>query len=188
MNNIEFDEKTHIYKVNGKELPSVTTITGILSSIEYKDIDKAILERAAKKGSAVHKAIEDYTNWNDYELEIEYEPFMQQFLKALEKEKFELIRAEFKLTDGEICGTIDNMSQLGDKRIIIDYKTTSTIHKKLLEAQFGGYKRLCEANHINIDEWYGLFLTKKGYKFLKIEPNVEIFNKCKEIYDYYKGD
>ena len=186
MNNIEFDELTHTYKVNGKELPSVTTITSILSSIEYKEIDKEILERAAKKGSAVHKAIEDYTNWNDYELEIEYEPYMQQYLKALEKEKFEPIKAEFKLTNNEICGTLDNMSQLGDKRIIIDYKTTSTIHKKLLEAQFGGYKILCDANNINIDEWYGLFLNKKGYKFIKIEPNVEIFNKCKEIYDYMK--
>lgn len=188
MNNIEFDEKTHTYKVNGKELPSVTTITGILSSIEYKEIDKEILERAAKKGSAVHKAIEDYTNWNDYELDIKYEPFMQSFKKALQEEQFELIKAEFKLTNGEICGTIDNMSQLGKDRIIIDYKTTATIHKKLLEAQFGGYKILCDANHINIDKWFGLFLSKTGYKFIEIEPNVEIFNKCKEIYDYYKGE
>lgn len=184
---IEFDEATHTYKVDGKILPSVTTITGILSSIDYKEIDPQIIKRAGERGTKVHKAIEDYTNWLDYELEIEYEPYMQSFKKALQEEKFELIKAEFKLTNNEICGTIDNMSQLGDKRIIIDYKTTATIHKKLLEAQFGGYKILCDANNINIDKWYGLFLSKTGYKFIEIEPNVEIFNKCKEIYDYMKG-
>lgn len=183
---IEFDELTHIYKVDGKILPSVTTITGILSSIEYKEIDKEILERAAYKGSRVHKAIEDFILWGDYELEIEYEPFMEQFKKALKKEKFETIKTEFKLTDGEVCGTIDNMSELGGDVIIIDYKTTSTIHKKLLEAQFGGYKRLCDSKGLKIDKWYGLFLTKKGYKFIEVKPNVEIFNKCKEIYDYIK--
>ena len=185
---IEFDEETHIYKVDGKILPSVTTITGILSSIEYKEIDPEILKRAAEKGSAVHKAIEDFNNWNDYELDIKYEPFMEQYKKALEKEKFEPIKNEFKLTNGEICGTLDNMSQLGKDRIIIDYKTTATIHKKLLEAQFGGYKILCDSNNINIDKWYGLFLTKTGYKFLEIQPNVDIFLKCKELYDYIKGE
>lgn len=186
-NNIEFDKETHTYKVNGKALPSVTTITGILSSIEYKDIDQEILKRAAEKGSAVHKAIEDFTLWGDYELDIQYEPYMEQFKKALEKEKFETIKAEFMLTDGEICGTLDNMSKLGEDIIIIDYKTTSTIHKKLLEAQFGGYARLCALNGIAVNKWYGLFLNKKSYKFIEIKPDVEIFNKCKEIYDYIKG-
>ena len=184
---IEFDEETHTYKVDGKILPSVTTITSILSNLEYKDIDKEILQKAAEKGTKIHKAIENYIDWNDYELEKQYEPYMLQFKKALKLEKFEPIKSEFKLTDGEICGTLDNMSQLGEYRIIIDYKTTSTIHKKLLEAQFGGYKKLTDANHINIDKWYGLFLTKTGYKFIEVKPNVEIFNKCKEIYDYIKG-
>lgn len=185
---IEFDEKTHTYIVDGKELPSVTTITSVLSNLEYKEIDKEILERAAYKGSRVHKAIEDYLLWGDYELEIEYEPYMEQFKKALEKEKFETIKTEFKLTDGEVCGTIDNMSELGSDVIIIDYKTTSTIHKKLLQAQFGGYKRLCDRKGLKIDKWYGLFLTKKSYKFIEIKPDVDIFNKCKEIYDYMKGE
>ena len=186
--NIEFNEETHTYKVDGKILPSVTGITSILSNLEYKEIDLEILKRAAEKGSAVHKAIEDYLLWGEYELDIQYEPYMEQFKKALEKEKFETKKTEFKLTNGEICGTLDNMSKLNGETIIIDYKTTATIHLKLLEAQFGGYKILCDSNSIKIDKWYGLFLTKKGYKFKEVKPNVEIFNKCKEIYDYIKGD
>lgn len=185
---IEFDEKTHTYKVDGNILPSVTTITSILSNIEYKEIDPEILNNAAKRGSAVHKAIEDYLLWGDYDLKIMYEPYMEQFKKALEKEKFKTIKTEFKLTNGEICGTLDNMSILNDKKIIIDYKTTATIHKKLLEAQFGGYKILCDSNGIEIDKWYGLFINKNKYKFIEIKPNIEIFNKCKEIYDYMKGN
>lgn len=184
---IEFDEATHTYKVDGKVLPSVTTITSILSNLEYDGIDKEILIKAAEKGTKVHKAIEDYLLWNDYELEEKYQPYMLQFKKAEKLERFITSKTEFKLTDGEICGTIDNMSMLGEEVIIIDYKTTSTIHMNLLEAQFGGYKRLCDANNIQVEKWYGLFLSKTGYKFIEIEPNVEIFNKCKEIYDYMKG-
>jgi len=51
-----------------------------------------------------------------------------------------------------------------------------------------GYKRLCDANKIKVKKWYGLFLTKKGYKFMEVKPNVDIFNKCKELYDYMKGE
>lgn len=185
---IEFDEVTHIYKVDGVELPSVTTITSVLSSLEYKGVDPEILKKAGEKGSAVHKAIEDYLLWGEYELNIQYEPYMEQFKKALEKEKFETKKTEFKLTNGEICGTLDNMSSLSGDVIIIDYKTTATIHKKLLEAQFGGYKILCDSNNIKVDKWYGLFLNKKGYKFKEIKPNVDVFLKCKELYDYIKGD
>lgn len=185
---IEFEEETHTYKVNNKILPSVTGITSILSNLEYKEIDKEILEKAAIKGTAVHKAIEDYILWDDYDLDPRYEPFMDSFKKALKLEKFEPIKTEFKLTNGEVCGTLDNMSKLDDKIIIIDYKTTANIHKKLLQAQFGGYKLLCDYNGIKIDKWYGLFLSKTGYKFIEIQPDVDIFLKCKCIYDYIKGE
>lgn len=188
MQKIDFNKENHTYKVDGKELPSVTTITSILSNLEYKDIDKEILKRAAEKGTAVHKAIEQLILYGDYELDIKYEPYMCQFREALEKEKFQTKKTEFMLTDGEVCGTLDNMSIMDDKVIIIDYKTTVTVHKKLLEAQFGGYKKLCDANGIKVDKWYGLFLrpSRNHYKFLEIEPNVEIFDKCKEIYNYMK--
>lgn len=184
MADILFEENTHTYIVDGKKLPSVTQITSILSRIQYNGIDEEILKKAGKKGTAVHKAIEDLILWNDYEIEEKYEDYILQFKKARKLEKFETLETEFKLTNGEFCGTLDNKSKLDNKMIIIDYKTTSSIHKKLLEAQFGGYKILCDSNNIKIDEWYGLFLSKTGYKFIKITPNVEIFKKCKEIYEF----
>lgn len=186
---IEFEKETHTYKVDGKILPSVTTIINILSSYDYKDIKPEILQRAAYKGSRVHKALEDLIVWGDYEIEPLFESYVEQFKKAKAVENFEIADTEFMLTNNEICGTIDARGILNEsKTIVIDYKTTSTIHKKLLEAQFGGYKILCDANNIQVDEWYGLFLSKTGYKFIRIEPNVDIFNKCKEIYDYMKGE
>lgn len=187
---IDFNEETHTYTYleNNKILPSVTQITNILSNKVYESIDEEILKKAAEKGSMVHKAIEDYTLWGEYQLPVKYKDYMLNFKKALALEQFEPKYAEFKLTNGIFCGTLDNMSILNNKIIIIDYKTTSTIHKKLLEAQFGGYKILCDYNGIKVDKWYGLFLSKTGYKFIEIKPNIEIFKKCLEIYNFIKEE
>lgn len=187
---IDFNEETHTYTYleNNEILPSVTQITGILSNKVYNGIDEETLKKAAEKGSLVHKAIEDFTLWEDYQLPEEFENYMLNFKKALALEKFEPKYAEFKLTNGIFCGTIDNMSLLNNQIIIIDYKTTSTIHKKLLEAQFGGYKLLCDYNGIKVDKWYGLFLSKTGYKFIEIKPDIDIFKKCLDIYNFIKEE
>jgi len=183
---IEFEEETHTYIVNGKKLPSVTQITNILSNMEYSEVSPEILEKAGERGTKVHKAIEDLTNWNDYELEEKYEDYMLSYKKAKALENITPLEAEVRLTNNEFCGTIDSISKIDNTKIIIDYKTTNIIHMKLLEAQFGGYKILCDYNNIKIDKWYGLFLSKNGYKFIEVKPNIEIFKKCKEIYDYMK--
>lgn len=56
---LTFDERRHVYKLNGVALPSVTTVMKPLSGDVYDSIDKAILDRAAKRGTAVHNAIEN---------------------------------------------------------------------------------------------------------------------------------
>lgn len=184
---IDFNEETHTYVYDNKKLPSVTQITSILSQIAYKNIDLEILKKAGEKGTLVHKAIEDYTIWKEYQLPEKYKGYMLNYKKALALEKFIPKYTEFRLTNGEFAGTLDNMSLLDDKIIIIiDYKTTSSIHKKLLEAQFGGYKLLCDYNNIKVDKWYGLFLSKDTYKFIEIKPDVEIFKKCLDIYNFMK--
>lgn len=46
---IEFDEQTHIYKLNGEIIPSVTQVLSRLSDFSYAD--PAILARKADIGS-----------------------------------------------------------------------------------------------------------------------------------------
>ena len=56
-NELEFNEESHKYTLNGKELPSVTKL---LDDGTYKDVDPVILQRACQRGHEIHKEIENY--------------------------------------------------------------------------------------------------------------------------------
>ena len=54
---LEFNEETHTYTLNGKTLPSVTKL---LDDGTYTNIDPAILQKACDRGHEIHKELELY--------------------------------------------------------------------------------------------------------------------------------
>ncbi len=181
-----FNEEKHEYIVNGKVVPSVSEIMKCATCLYYTDeIPPRILELACIKGSAVHKAIEEYLLFDEYSIEERYQDYMNNFLKWLDDYKPEIIKVEYKMTNGEFAGTCDLICKIDNKIIGIDHKTSSQIHTKMIAIQESGYDELCD---IKIDEWYVLHLTKKDYEFKKIELRKDIWNKCKDIYFYMKGE
>lgn len=181
-----FNEEKHEYMVKGKVVPSVSEIMKCATCLYYTDeIPPRVLELACRKGSAVHKAIEEYLLFEDYTIEDRYRPIMEQFLKWLDDYKPEIIKVEYKMTNGEYAGTCDLICKIDNKIIGIDHKTSSQIHTKMIAIQEAGYDELCD---IKINEWYVLHLTKTKYEFKKIELRKDIWNKCKDIYFYMKGE
>lgn len=181
-----FNEEKHEYMVKGKVVPSVSEIMKCATCLYYTDeIPPRVLELACMKGTAVHKAIEEYLLFEDYTIEDRYRPIMEQFLKWLDDYKPEIIKVEYKMTNGEYAGTCDLICKIDNKIIGIDHKTSSQIHTKMIAIQEAGYDELCD---IEINEWYVLHLTKTKYEFKKIELRKDIWNKCKDIYFYMKGE
>lgn len=54
---LEFNEETHTYILNGKVLPSVTKL---LDDGTYTNVDPTILQRACDRGHEIHKELEMY--------------------------------------------------------------------------------------------------------------------------------
>ena len=54
---LQFDEETHTYTLNGKQLPSVTKL---LDTGDYVGVDSEILKRACDRGHEIHKELELY--------------------------------------------------------------------------------------------------------------------------------
>ena len=54
---LEFNEETHTYTLNGKILPSVTKL---LDDGTYNKVNEYALERARQRGHEIHKEIENY--------------------------------------------------------------------------------------------------------------------------------
>lgn len=185
---LKFDEKKHEYTLDGRIIPSVTTITSVLSNFVYKDIDPFVLEKAALKGTLVHKAIEDYELWGYYELPAGLEPYMQQYLKAKEEIGFEVLHNEMKLHNTKYAGTIDCIAKYKNEIVVIDFKTTTIIHDNLVKPQLSAYQELCEYNGMLIDNRYVLQLTMDDYNFKKIDYEMTWFYKCYEIWEYMQNE
>ena len=54
---LTFEEERHLYYLNGLEVPSVTTLRKPLSSDFYSTVDPEVLNKAAKRGTAIHNAV-----------------------------------------------------------------------------------------------------------------------------------
>lgn len=71
---VEYIEEFHCYKLNGEIIPSVTQL---LDSGEYTNIDKEILKYAQEKGSIVHKEIEMYLKTQETGFTAEFYEFLR---------------------------------------------------------------------------------------------------------------
>ena len=82
--NIDYDDEFHTYRLNGKIIPSVTQL---LDDGEYKNVDEKILEYARKKGTLVHKEIQEYLEENKKGITNEFYEFMRLYKKESKKFK-----------------------------------------------------------------------------------------------------
>ena len=57
---LEYIDDTHTYLYDGVVLPSVTHLLQKKFKSKYSGIPKSVLDRASERGTALHKAIEDY--------------------------------------------------------------------------------------------------------------------------------
>lgn len=111
---LTFDERRHIYKLNGVALPSVTTVMKPLSGDVYGNIDKAILDRAAKRGTAVHNAIENYVKFGIEDIPPEHDGYFNGFLDWFKEHKVVPYGTEVKLYHKSLlyAGTADMLAQV----------------------------------------------------------------------------
>lgn len=134
---IRFDEETHTYWNEDKELRSVTQY---LKEIGLERFDYP--EWYAERGHAVHTAIEllnkDTLDWSTVDPQIK--GFIDAYLKAKENLKFETLRSEFIVSAPELnlAGTVDELSMFPDiGQAIVDFKTGAK--KRLWALQTAGY-------------------------------------------------
>ena len=146
---VYFDELTHTYLRSGddKELMGVTTLMKLCGlGPDYKDIPQAVLEKAAERGSAVHKAIECHCKGETYDIPFEYQDEvildMAAYKLKAAAEKFKVLANEYLVSDNEyVASSIDMI--LNDLTLI-DIKTTSEVHTDAVSWQLSIYKYLFE--------------------------------------------
>lgn len=188
-----FEEKGHLYTINGIKLPSVTEIIDPVSYIVYKGVDEFAKIKAGWRGTDVHFAIELYNDTGVIEIEDKYKGYLDAYLKFREeyKNRLNIIHSEMKTyhKDLKYAGTIDMIAELDGIRIIIDYKTTAELLSFLVALQTPAYKEAVNSWISNdkkkIEDCYVLHLEKNGqYNFKKVDNRFDIFLKLYSVYGY----
>lgn len=184
---IEFIEDIHKYVVDGILLPSVTQILNTRFGHKYDNVDYRVLNAAAKRGTAVHKAIEEYEKQGIETDDVELRNY--KFLKRLHQ--FECLDNEIPIIifDNDIpvaCGTTDMLIKQGEKIGLADIKRTSKLDKEYLAYQLNlyriGYQQCYDAN---IEILRALHLREDVRKFIDIPVNESIAWDL--IREYMKG-
>lgn len=166
---LEYFDDTHTYLYDGLMLPSVTQILGVKYKNDYASVPPAVLNNAAKRGTAVHKAIENF-NVSGYD---DGSEAVRNF-KFLQKQYgFEVLDSElpivlFKNDMPIACGRLDMTMLMDGQTGIADIKTVSALNKEKIAYQLNLYR-------IGLMQSYGV-----DAKFLKI---IHIRNGIRKVID-----
>lgn len=154
---LEYFDDTHTYLYDGLVLPSVTQILGVKYRNDYASVPPAVLNNAAQRGTAVHKAIENYNNsgYDDGSEAVRNFRFLQK------QYGFEVLDSElpiviFKDDMPIACGRLDMTMLMDGETGIADIKTVSVLNKEKIAYQLNLYR-------IGLMQSYGV-----DAKFLKI--------------------
>lgn len=137
---LEFDDEAHRYIVNGIITPSVSSILKRKFD-DYVDVPFKILEAAADKGTAMHKAIEVYekTGKESDLQEFRNYLFLKKYFK-IENVENELPVAYFEDGLPVFAGTIDQVCRIDGVPAINDFKRVSAPNKEKITYQVNLYR------------------------------------------------
>lgn len=181
---LEFIESEHIYLCDGVILPSVTQL---LHSDKYKNVSAEVLNRAAERGTAVHKAIQNYCE-NEEKSDLKE---LRNFLFLKRNYNFDVEQCEvpiliFKDEKPVVAGRLDLILKCEGKLGIADIKTTSKLDKIYLANQLNLYRIGYEQSYdTEISFLKGIHLKNDTRKYVDI-PIDEIavqgyLNECKVV-------
>ena len=154
---LEFYPETHTYLYDGIMLPSVTQILGVKFRNDYASVPPAVLNNAAQRGTAVHKAIENYNNsgYDDGSEAVRNFKFLQKQY-GFEVLDSELTIVIFKDDMPIACGRLDMTMLMDGETGIADIKTVRALNKDKIAYQLNLYR-------IGLMQSYGV-----DAKFLKV--------------------
>ena len=167
---LKFNESSHIYKLHGFELPSVTTLMNPLSSDLYSDIPEDVLTKAAERGTAVHDANEMYNKFGIEDIEHEYQGYFDAFKKWCEFYKPRTIANEYRMYHKTMlyAGTADTICDINGRLVLIDYKTSASINEMLTGVQLEAYAQALSTHGVYVDAKAIVHLTSSGKYNMKI--------------------
>lgn len=171
-----FDKAAHTYTLNGKELKGITsTLVRRAYPHTYDKPDhlteeewQTVLSRAAERGTAVHETLEAYEKTGA----MSDIPELTNWIAFKEEHGLTAVASEYLVSDNEYYATaIDHVLQdIVGCAVLVDIKTTNTLHVPEVTLQLNICKRLFEQQNPDIDvlDMYAVWLRGDACKFVRV--------------------
>lgn len=165
---VTFDEDLHVYYTgDGRPLTGVTSLMkkhGL--SPDYSMVPPEVLERAAIRGTAVHRALQSY---DDGESTVQ-NTTVNVYARAMKRAGLSVIASEYLVSDGEcVASSIDKVLADGS---LADIKTTYEPHYDSVRWQLSIYKHLFEMQNpgLAVPHIYLIHVRNARVKIEELEP------------------
>lgn len=182
---VTFDPFLHCYQCGGTMLIGVTSLLSKHNlSAAYGDIDPDVLAAAAARGSAVHKAIENYNNGDSVVFSdtlykgrvVLTAKELEDNLSAYKDLGVNAIASEFLISDNKlVASSIDIVEGTEQDGVVdlLDIKTTSEVHHKALSWQLACYAYLLEKQcrgKVKVRNCFCIHIRKGVAKRIAVTP------------------
>ena len=193
---ISFDEASHTYTdQHGRVVPSVTQALNVLDS--YRGIPPAVLEKAAQRGTAVHKAVELHLqgDLDEMSLDPEVADYFYAYWKFEREHRYQPEHSELRVFSNKFryAGTLDLAGpDPSNKRgyAIIDIKTSRELMPSVgpqLAAYEKAFRESIDVSPRRKLKRYGLLLKSDGTYELKPydgAADFSVFLACLTVCNY----
>ena len=125
---LEFNASIHRYRLDGRILPSVTQVLKGVGMIDFSMIPQVVLQEAASRGTAVHRALHylDDGDLDEASVEPELTPYIQAYRDFCAQSGFTVALVEHRVYHPTFmyAGTLDRTGGFPDKSLaVLDVKT-----------------------------------------------------------------
>ena len=198
----------HIYELDGKEYPSVTTIIHCLGNdaivkwanhlgFKHRDYTK-VMEETSSFGTKVHEILQHEVD-DTVTTPIEYSDFIEKtqvttalghFKRLISAYEYETIFTEKTIISPSLgyAGTLDWLTKINFKYLMLmDFKTSKMVRFTML-LQLGGYSNLLKEIGYEVDG-AGIILVNPKLSTLYPINNIELqfyAEAFQKLADYYK--
>lgn len=165
---LEFEDANHIYRIDGRAVPSVTQLLKNKFGGKYDDVPVDVLKRAQEKGTQIHKIIECYCNgFDDNSVYTRNFKFLQKHyhFKPIESELPIILNFGGKMYGGRL----DLILDFDGQDAVADIKTSYTLDREYLGYQLNLYRLGVEQSYdYKIEKLYGIHLRDDVRKMVEI--------------------
>lgn len=182
----QFDREKHEYTLNGKRLPSVTEVLGMLT--DFSAIAPAVLEAARDRGERVHAAINAHNRGAfDYGEDDQIARYVEQWQRYLDESKAVVIASEQPMYHAALkfAGTPDCVLQIGRRVVVPDVKATFAV-PPTVGPQCAAYAALYGDRYRRVVERVCVHIGPDGYTLHKRDDPADwsVFVSCLNIHKW----